>query len=87
MFAHESAWHLSLTAIATALYHAAAAIAPGSGTAARISPNTYDERPAYTYHPVIVSMEEKIHDLHMRDNNFNQITFIEIYIYGYLIKK
>ena len=45
IYAYE-AWYLSLTAKAAALYHAAAAIAPGSGIVARISPETYVERPA-----------------------------------------
>lgn len=39
--AHEDeAWYLSLTANAAALYHDAAAIAPGSGTEASFSPET-----------------------------------------------
>lgn len=38
--AHEEAPYLSLTAKAAAVYHEAAAIAPGSGTDARISPET-----------------------------------------------
>lgn len=46
-FDYES-WGLQLflTARAAATYHEAAAIAPGSGTEARISPDTYVERPA-----------------------------------------
>lgn len=38
--------YFSLTTRAAALYHDAAAIAPGSGTVARISRDTYIERPA-----------------------------------------
>lgn len=38
--AHEEALYFSMTATAAALYHEAAAIAPGSGTDARISPET-----------------------------------------------
>lgn len=37
---YEDEWYLSFTAMAAALYHEAAAIAPGSGTVARISPDT-----------------------------------------------
>lgn len=37
---HEKAPYLTLSAKAAALYHEATAIAPGSGTDARISPET-----------------------------------------------